>query len=101
MCNMQMAEASEQAFMTFWNGNAAAKEEALSCADALQHQHTMMTCSSQANAMSVFLSLPASFEPEHTEILSALVVCMLELGDTAAAYSILDTIDIIKAKILQ
>ena len=98
---MQMAEASEQAFMTLWNGNAAAKEEALSRADALQHQHTMMTCSSRASAMSVLLSPPASFEPEHTEILSALAICMLELGDIDVTESILDSIDIIKAKVLQ
>ena len=96
-----MAEASEQAFMTLWNGNAAAKEEALSRADALQHQHTMMTCSSQANAMSVFVSPPAGLELEHTKILDPLAICMLQLGDIAAAKSIQDTIDMIKAEVLQ
>ena len=97
---MQMVEASEQAFVTFWNGNAAAKEESLPRADALHHQHTMMTCSSRANAKSVFLSPPASPEPEHAEILNPLALCMLELGHTDAADSILDSIDMIKAEVL-
>ncbi len=100
MCHMQMAEAAEQAFMTFWNGNAAAKEESLSYADALQQQHTLETCSSQANAKSVFLSPPASLEPEHAEILNPLALCMLHLGHTAVADSILDGIDMIKAEVL-
>ena len=96
-----MAEASEQAFMTFWNCSAAAKEESLSRADALQQQHTLETCSSRANAKSVFLSPPASLEPEHAEILNPLALCMLDLGHTAAADSILDGIDMIKAEVLQ
>ncbi len=89
MCNMQMAEASEQAFMTFLNGSAAAKEEALSCADALHHQHTLVTRSSRANAKNLLCSPPANLAPEHAMILNTFALCVLDLGHTAAAESIL------------
>jgi thioredoxin-like negative regulator of GroEL len=98
MCHMQMAEASEQAFTTFLNGIAAARDESVSCADALQQQHALVTRSSQANAKSVFLSPPANLAPEHAEILHALGSCLLDLGHLPAAESILQTVDIINAK---
>jgi hypothetical protein len=101
MCHMQMAEASEQAFMTFWNGGAAAKEESLSRAYALQHQHPMVTRSSRANAKSAFLSPPANFAPEHAKILNTFGICLLDLGHDAAAESILDSINTVEAEILQ
>lgn len=101
MCHMQMAEASEQAFMTFWNSNAAAREVALSCANTLHHQHTLMTRSSQTSAKSVFLSPPAGLAPEHTDILNHFACCLLDLEHRAAADSILHNIDMIEAEVLQ
>jgi len=98
---MQMAEASEQAFMTFWNGNTAAKEESLSRADALQQQHALVTCSSRANAKRVFLSPPAGLAPEHTGILNTIRICLSGLGHCAAADSIFESIDVIEAEVLQ
>ena len=101
MCHMQMAEASEQAFTTFLNGSAAARDEAVSCADALQQQHTLVTRSSRATAKSVFLSPPAGLAPEHAKILNPLGCCLLDLGHIPAAESILHTEDMLEAKGLQ
>lgn len=93
MCHMQMAEASEQAFTTLLNGSAAARDESMSCADALQQQHTLVTRSSRANAKSLFLSPPANLEQEHAKILHALGSCLLDVGHIPAAESIMHTED--------
>ncbi len=87
--------------MTFWNGSAAARDKALSRADALQQQHTLVTCSSRANAKSVFLSPPAGLAPEHTGILSAFSMCLLDLGHSAAFKSIAGYIDMVEAEVPQ
>ncbi len=98
MCHTQMAGASEQAFTTCLNSSAAARDESVSRADALQQQHILVTRSSRANAKSLFLSPPANLAPEHAKILNPLGSCLLDLGHTAAAESILHTVDMVVAK---
>ncbi len=95
---MQMAEAAEQAFTTFLNCSAAARDKSVSHADALQQQHTLVTRSSRANVKSAFLSPPANLEPEHAKILNPLGCCLLDLGHIPAAESILHTEDMLVAK---
>ncbi len=89
-----MAEAAEQAFMTFLYGSVTAKEESLSIADALQQQHTLVTFSSQANAKTSFLRHPADLAQEHTRTLRFLCYCLFDLAHTAAAESIMDTVSV-------